>query len=144
MIRGIFLIGIRKELTDYINDCSISEITKTDMKNLIKNYNMVGADVSSKKIELLKIRANELGIDWDNYPKKKIYKISPDAEELLIKQFDKLLDFDLSKCIKKLKKQDDRHYTISYIKNKKTIINIIATVKSGKITGFSGSIFDEG
>ena len=59
MLHGSFLIGIRKELTNYINDCSISEITKTDMENLIKNYKMVGADVSSKKIELLKIRANE-------------------------------------------------------------------------------------
>jgi len=141
MLHGSFLIGIRKELSNYINDCSISEITKTDMENLIKNYKMVGADVSSKKIELLKIRANELGIDWDNYPKKKIYEIDPDSKELIMREFDKLLDFDLSNCTRKLNKQDDRHYTISYIRNNKTIIQIIATVKSNKITGFSGSIY---
>ncbi len=141
MLHGSFLIGIRKELTDYINDCTISEITKTDMKNLIKNYKIVGADVSSKKIELLKIRANELCIDWDNYPQKKVYEIDTDSKELLIHQFDKLLDFDLNNCTRKLNKQDDRHYTISYIRNNKTIIHIIATVKSNKITGFSGSIY---
>jgi hypothetical protein len=141
MLHGSFLIEIRKELTDYINDCTISEITKTDMKNLIKNYKIVGADVSSKKIELLKIRANELCIDWDNYPQKKVYEIDTDSKELLIHQFDKLLDFDLNNCTRKLNKQDDRHYTISYIRNNKTIIHIIATVKSNKITGFSGSIY---
>ena len=45
MLHGSFLIGIRKELSNYINACSISEITKTDMENLIENYKMVGADV---------------------------------------------------------------------------------------------------
>ena len=90
---GSYLIGLSESLGEEINDADLSKITREDIRRWRGRYNMAGAHgVSSDKLAQMKVRAKELGIDWDNYTPISVgMTIKESDEEVAINKVNRMI-----------------------------------------------------